>query len=46
MELYNLENDPTELTDLASEKPDILNELVARYDEWADETGVIRYPVK
>ena len=34
-ELYDLETDRTELHDLSEERPDILNELAAKWHEWA-----------
>ena len=33
-ELYDLENDPAETTDLAAEMPDKVRELSATLDEW------------
>ena len=33
-ELFNMENDPYETTNLAQERPDKLNELKAAYEEW------------
>lgn len=40
-QLFNLAEDPAELTDLASEFPEILAELVDAWESYADETGVI-----
>ena len=40
-ELYNLENDRTELKDLAEEQTGKLKELVAAYERWADRIGVV-----
>jgi arylsulfatase A-like enzyme len=42
-ELYNLETDRGETTDLASERTDIVNELSADYFKWAEQTGVVDY---
>jgi arylsulfatase A-like enzyme len=35
--LYDLEEDPGETTNLAKERPDIVDHLTAEYDEWAKE---------
>jgi arylsulfatase len=40
-ELYDIEADRTELNDLASGHPDLVNELEAAYQTWADRCGVI-----
>lgn len=40
-ELFNLERDPGETTDLAAQYPGRLAELVAAYDHYADASGVI-----
>ncbi|MDX9754933.1 MAG: sulfatase [bacterium] len=39
MELYNLKEDLSETTDLATEKPDIVNTLNERLQAWLQETG-------
>ena len=39
--LYNLEEDPGELTDLADERPEVLTELLAAWDGYVEENGVI-----
>lgn len=39
--LYNLAIDPFELNDLAESEPDKLQELVAIYEQYAEENGVI-----
>lgn len=39
--LYNLANDPGETTDLATEKPDIVQELSLKWDQYAKENGVV-----
>lgn len=39
--LYNLKDDPSEQNDLASENPEKLNEMLARWDEYASSKGVI-----
>lgn len=41
-QLYNLEKDPTQRKDMAQERPDILKDLVERWEKFADENGVIR----
>jgi arylsulfatase len=43
-ELYDLEADRTELTDLAARMPDKVAELSAKWDEWAKRTNVLPYP--
>ena len=40
-QLYNLKNDLSEQTDLAGEKPDILKELIEKYELYADKNGVV-----
>lgn len=39
-ELYNLKDDPTELTDLSTKRPETLKELVDAYNQWAGQVGV------
>ncbi len=39
--LYNLDEDPGELTDLAAERPEVLAELLAAWDSYVEENGVI-----
>jgi len=45
-ELYDLEKDRTELTDLAAKNPAKVQELKAAYDAWAKRCGVLPWPVK
>jgi arylsulfatase len=40
-ELYDLEADRTELTNLAGQQPDKVKELTARYEQWAKKVGVV-----
>ena len=40
-ELYDLESDPTEMEDLAGEKPGKVKELQKRYETWAKESLVV-----
>lgn len=40
-ELFNLESDPTETQNIANLKPDILNNLINKYREYAKKTMVI-----
>jgi arylsulfatase len=40
-ELYNVAADPGETHDLAKEKPEMLEELIKAWDEWAEEVGVV-----
>ena len=42
-ELYDLEKDRGETTDLANTRTDIVNELSADYFKWAERTGVVDY---
>ncbi len=48
-ELYDMESDPGETTDLAADHPDLVQDLSAAYDEWWDdastERGFVRLPV-
>jgi len=39
-ELYNLKRDPSELVDFASQHPDIVQTMSARWSKWADSVGV------
>lgn len=41
-ELFNLKDDPTELNDLASKKPERLSEMKSRWYEWAKRVKVIK----
>jgi len=40
-ELYAIERDRAEQHDLATEHPDVVDDLVSRYDAWAERCGVI-----
>jgi arylsulfatase A-like enzyme len=42
-ELYDLETDRGETTDIAASRTDIVNELSADYARWAERTGVVDY---
>ena len=42
-ELYDLEADRGETTDLAAKFPGVVNELSAAYADWAERTGVVDY---
>ncbi|MFW6124988.1 MAG: arylsulfatase [Pirellulales bacterium] len=44
--LYNMEEDRTELNDLAEEHPARLKRMKARYQQWADRVGVRPWPLK
>jgi arylsulfatase A-like enzyme len=39
--LFNLENDPTELHDLSATEPQKLTEMVALWDQWAEQNHVL-----
>jgi arylsulfatase len=43
-ELYDLDADPVELTDLASKQPSRVKELAAKWDDWAKRCNVLPYP--
>jgi len=43
-ELYDLEADRTELTDLAASQPERVRKLAALYEQWAAEAGVEPWP--
>jgi arylsulfatase len=43
-ELYDLDTDRTELTDLAAKMPEKVAELSAEWDAWAKRTNVLPYP--
>ena len=40
-ELYNMENDRTELYDLAKDQPETVNELKDLYENWCNRVGVV-----
>jgi arylsulfatase A-like enzyme len=40
-ELYDMEADRTEMTNLADRNPDKVKELMAAYDSWAARCGVV-----
>src|SRR5690606_25842022 len=40
-QLFNLAEDPGETTDLAAEYPDVMAELAAAWERYADEVGVV-----
>jgi hypothetical protein len=39
--LYNLGNDPGETRDLGKEQPETLDRLIAAWDRYAEEVGVV-----
>ncbi|MCI0920375.1 arylsulfatase [Sphingobacterium rhinopitheci] len=43
VELYNIDDDRGENIDVASQYPEVINELEALYSNWAKETGVVDY---
>ncbi len=43
-ELYDMKADRTEQHDLASARPDITNELAAKWQAWAERAHVVPYP--
>ncbi|GIQ57334.1 arylsulfatase [Flavobacterium collinsii] len=42
-ELYNIETDRGETTNVAQQNPAVVNKLSASYFDWADQTGVVEY---
>jgi arylsulfatase A-like enzyme len=44
-ELYDMENDRTELDDLAAIHPEVVRELDSQWQAWAERVGVIPWPV-
>ncbi len=42
-ELFNIQKDPTELQDLSQKKPDLVQDMIERYEKWADQVGVINF---
>lgn len=42
LELYDMEADPLEMNDLASERPELVAEMRAFYDDWFDDVGATR----
>ncbi len=45
-ELYNMDEDRTEMNDLAAQQPEKLKEMVAKWQQWADRVGVQPWPLK
>jgi arylsulfatase len=43
-ELYDMEQDRTELRDLAAQQPERVREISAAYDRWAARAGAVPYP--
>ena len=43
-ELYDMDMDRTEEHDLSAEKPELLAEMIAEYQKWADRIGVRPWP--
>ncbi len=43
--LYDLESDPTELSDVAGSNPEVLEQMIRDWDQWAADHGVIPIPV-
>ncbi|MEM6552734.1 MAG: sulfatase-like hydrolase/transferase [Planctomycetota bacterium] len=42
-ELYDLNNDPSELNNLAQSKPQLVQKLAAMCDAWAQDMGIVEY---
>ena len=38
--LYDMQQDPTELNDVSTEFPKVLDQMSQTYDQWAEEVGV------
>ncbi len=45
-ELYDLSTDHTELADLAAKQPERVKTMAAAWDQWAQQSGVLPWPVK
>ncbi len=43
-ELYDIESDPSELTNLAADRPDLVAEMTAFYEQWAKEVNLVPVP--
>jgi len=43
-QLFDLDEDRTEMNDLAGEKPDLLGALKTTYQQWAERAGVVPWP--
>jgi arylsulfatase len=43
-ELFDLAHDRSELANLADERPELVHELSAEYDRWAERCGVAPWP--
>ena len=41
-ELYNLKHDRSELNNRISENPELKNQMVLEYEQWANRVGVIK----
>ena len=44
-ELYDMEEDRTELHNLADQYPERVKDMAARYREWAKRVGVLPWPL-
>jgi arylsulfatase len=40
-ELYNLKKDRSELDDLSSQNPELKNQMIQEFEQWADRVGVV-----
>ena len=40
--LFNMNDDPTELHDVAADHPDVLQRMAEDYDNWSSEVGVVK----
>jgi len=45
-ELYEINADPAELRNVAGEHPEVVSQMASRWQAWADENGVLPWPVK
>ncbi len=43
-ELFDMEKDRTELNNVADEEPELVQEMAAMWQEWADRTGIVPRP--
>jgi arylsulfatase len=44
-ELYDVDADPAELSDIAARHADLSKELAAKWDSWAKRCNVLTYPL-
>lgn len=45
-ELYDMKKDRTELSDLATDRPEVLERMIQMYEDWAERVGALPWPLK